>query len=1199
MIVRLGVRWRLLVAFFGISAFAVLAAAAAVYSFLAVGYSLDRITQQRVPSALNSLEISLKAERVVAAAPVLLAVSTDAQRRELLASISAEVQRLKEQVADLNSAGSDEAALQAIQRAVQKMSENLIALDFLVGSRLAAGERKSAIVAMISRTSTAAQRALSPGILVMDAKFSQLRSAVNNTELSTDERTAVMNELAATISSSLPLQKAQVEVSAVNDMLVRAASVQTRSDLELLSFPLRKSLRALQRLVEDLKPDLRSTLSQYVANFGDFAAGPNSVLEARGKELDLIASGEELIDENRELSRQLTSAADQLVASAKADIRTASIEADSVQHVSTGILIAVVALSLISSTLIVWLYVGRNLIARLTALSDSMLAIAGGKLEAHLPVGGHDEIARMADALKIFRDTAVEVKATNLKEITEARRRLTDAIESISEGFALYGSDDRLILCNSTYRTLLHPGIEGIMVPGTSFEKIIREAAERGLIEDARGRTDAWVTQRLARHRNPGSAHIQQRADGRWIQINEFRTEEGGTVGIYSDITELKRHEVELREAKEAAETATVAKSHFLANMSHELRTPLNAIIGFSEVLLERVAGNSSLGMEDPLRRIHRAGEHLLGLINEVLDLAKIEAGKMMLSIETVALLPIVQDAVTTIFPLIEKNRNRVELFCATDFEPLQADPGRLRQVLLNLLSNAAKFTENGVITVTVKRGVLNGASRALIAVADTGIGMSSEQIGSLFNEFVQLDDAANRKHSGTGLGLAISQRLCKMMGGNITVESAPGMGSTFTINLPLRQARVGEQKPNAAHSSKIEAKDQPMSPNGADREKLILVIDDDASARELLNMVLTKEGYQVACAADGVEGLRLAKDMRPVLITLDLLMPDPDGWSVLATLKATPELSEIPVVLVTIVDETARGYALGATDFITKPIDRKRLVKTVQRYARPDRRLSILLVEDDEAASRLMQGMFEEASCHVVMAANGIQALEQLGQARPDVIVLDLMMPEMDGFEFLTALRGHADWQTIPVIVVTARDLTIDDHLHLNGQVDRILQKDAVTGKTLLKEIRTMINASLNKASDLNASRLRKILYVEDNEDNIVLLKGWLEKNGFDVIVAMDGAQGVEAAKREVPSVILMDMRLPVMNGWEATKLLKAAEETRDIPVIGVSAHAMIGDREKALEAGCEDYITKPVDMSALLGMLRRLLPANGKETS
>jgi CheY-like chemotaxis protein len=434
------------------------------------------------------------------------------------------------------------------------------------------------------------------------------------------------------------------------------------------------------------------------------------------------------------------------------------------------------------------------------------------------------------------------------------------------------------------------------------------------------------------------------------------------------------------------------------------------------------------------------------------------------------------------------------------------------------------------------------------------------------------------------------------MMGGEISVVSAPGKGSTFSVNLPMRQMRMSEPKAQGPYRPQIGSR-QPVSLDESSRQKVILAIDDDASARELLKLALTGEGYDVLCASNGAEGLRLATQLRPALITLDLLMPDFDGWSVLAALKANRDLADIPVILITIVDDPARGYALGATEFITKPIDRRRLIDTVKRYARSDDRLGILLVEDDESTRMFMQRTFVDAGCDVALAGNGVKALEQLRQTRPDIIVLDLMMPEMDGFEFIGALQRRPDWQTIPVIVVTGRDLTIDDHRRLNGQVGQIFQKNAITGKLLLETIRTMIKAKLDEAGDATVSRLKKVLYVEDNDDNIVLLRGWLEENGFDVVVAMNGRDGVAAAQREAPDAILMDMRLPVMNGWDATKSLKAAVETRGIPVIGVSAHAMIGDREKALEAGCDDYITKPVDRVALLKVLNKLISARGGE--
>ena len=320
---------------------------------------------------------------------------------------------------------------------------------------------------------------------------------------------------------------------------------------------------------------------------------------------------------------------------AEQDIGKASLEAHSVQRFSLGIVIAAVALSLTSSALIVWLYVDRNLIARVSALRDSMLAIAGGNLQAASRRRASDELGRMAQALVVFRDTAREVEAANLREIREARGRLTDAIESISEGFSLYDADDRLVLCNSRYRELLYPGLSDTITPGMPFETIVRHAVERGLIRSAEGRSEAWVTERVAQHRSPGRPLVQQRSDGTWIRINERQTEDGGTVGVYTDITELKQREEELEQARDAAQQATEAKSRFLANMSHELRTPLNAIIGYSEMLQEEARDQSAEGFVPDLQRINAAGKHLLELINGVLDLSKIEAGKMELYLES------------------------------------------------------------------------------------------------------------------------------------------------------------------------------------------------------------------------------------------------------------------------------------------------------------------------------------------------------------------------------------------------------------------------------------------------------------------------------------------------------------------------------------------------------------------------------------
>ena len=334
----------------------------------------------------------------------------------------------------------------------------------------------------------------------------------------------------------------------------------------------------------------------------------------------------------------------------------------SAQRVGRSMLLGGVALSLLSSLLIVWLYVDRNLLARLRALSDSMLAIAGGDLRTPLPSASSDEIGRMARALAVFRDTAVEIEDNNLREVANARQRLIDAIESINEGFALYDADDRLVLCNSRYQDLLYPDTDVPMLPGTTFEAVIRRAAELGLIQEAKGRTDVWVAERLARHRDAVGAEIQHRNGDRWIQVSERRIAGGGTVAVYTDITEIKRHGTQLELARDQAMDATRAKSQFLTNMSHELRTPLNAIIGITEMLKEEAEEEGEESLVEPLDRIHHAGTHLLALINEILDLSKIEAGKLELHPEGVNLASLIADISRTAETLAAKNGNRLEV---------------------------------------------------------------------------------------------------------------------------------------------------------------------------------------------------------------------------------------------------------------------------------------------------------------------------------------------------------------------------------------------------------------------------------------------------------------------------------------------------------------------------------------------------------
>jgi signal transduction histidine kinase/DNA-binding response OmpR family regulator len=729
--------------------------------------------------------------------------------------------------------------------------------------------------------------------------------------------------------------------------------------------------------------------------------------------------------------------------------------------------VAIGGLAVLLLVAFAWLYIDRRFVARLTELSNSMLAIAGGNLKTPIPPPrGRDEIAGMAEALRIFRDTALEIEEKNLREVDRARQRLVDAIESISEGFAFFDAEDRLVLSNSRYRLDLYSDLQDLAVPGTPFETMVRQAAARGVIEGSKPNAEEWVRERLEAHRNPGEAPLVQQVGDRWIRVSERRIREGGIVSVYTDITELKRREAELAElvkklqlARDEAMQATQAKSTFLANMSHELRTPLNAIIGFTRLVMRRSKDALPAKQYENLEKILVSGEHLLSLINAVLDLSKIEAGRIDVRPVEFKLEPLLDVCVRTVQPLVKADRVSLVKEVELGLPSVVLDQEKVRQILTNLLANAVKFTETGTIAVRARRA----GSELVIAVSDTGIGIPEEALGLIFEEFRQVDNTSTRQYGGTGLGLAISRRLARLMGGDISVQSSLGAGSTFTLRLPMPPATapdargrpetimIGEGPALASVQAGEPIQKSSVRPR-------VLVIDEDAKVIELLRENLTQSGFQITVAPQG-EGIEMARELKPAAVILDIAMPGKDGWRVLHELKADATTRDIPLVLCSAVDQKHLGFWLGAADYLGKPFERDALVAALARASSGCRRL--LVVDDDPNVCDLVRQLLEGESILIDAAMNGREALDAIGLQRPDVILLDLLMPGLDGFGVLAELKSDPSRRDIPVIVLTAKTLTAEDEALLRGGVLTVLEKRGLEREVLLREVRRALPES------------------------------------------------------------------------------------------------------------------------------------------
>jgi len=794
---RFGVRASLLLAFVVISGFAVLATVAAMYSFQRVQTLFDKITEERVPTALAAQELSSRVGRILAETPTLLAASTPSERSQIWSRIGNEIEAIDNLLLLLRNRGFPADTLASLNHVPDSLRSNLFSLYTLVGERIELAKSKAILLDEMLKEHEETMKVLGPWIINVSNDVRRQRAAVDDSRLPAADRSTSETELIASLTLLASLQQILQSVTEIHASLLGAASAEKHERLDLLKLRTQWSMEALRPLATVVGAQPRQLILAELEYFRRFAEGENNMPLLRARELTLIGNGEAVQRENARLSIAVTESVEWVVRDTQLDISRATSQAHAVRTGISITLLLIVLLSLSSSVLIVWLYVGRNLIARLTALSNSMMEIAGGNLGTPLPPVDSDEIGRMAAALAVFRDTAVEVKEKNLREIAEARQRLIDAIESISEGFALYGKDDRLVLSNSRYRDLMHPGTDDISRPGTSFADVIRAAAERGLVSEAEGRIDEWVAQRLAQHRDPTGPHVQRRDKDRWIQISERKTSDSSTVAVYTDISELKQHERELSKlveelevARDNAMEADRVKSKFLANMSHELRTPLNAILGYTELILDNIYGDVPEKIQEILERLGKNGRHLLNLINDVLDFSKIEAGQLNLSLNEYSMKEVVQTVLTSVEALAMEKNLDLKVTVPEDWTKGIGDEQRIVQVLLNLLGNAIKFTDEGEVGVEVT--VSN--ETFLVSVFDTGPGLSEADQRMIFEEFQQADGSSTRKKGGTGLGLAIAKRIVEMHGGRIWVESTLGKGSTFYFTLPVRVERQRKQ---------------------------------------------------------------------------------------------------------------------------------------------------------------------------------------------------------------------------------------------------------------------------------------------------------------------------------------------------------------------------------------------------------------------
>lgn len=694
----------------------------------------------------------------------------------------------------------------------------------------------------------------------------------------------------------------------------------------------------------------------------------------------------------------------------------------------------------------------------------------------------------------------------------------------------------------------------------------------------------------------------------------------------------LRRNAEELEKQKShlgelQAETQTKAddlaranqyKSQFLANMSHELRTPLNSLLILSHDLSENRSGNLDEDQIEAVSIIHDSGANLLRLINEILDLSKVEAGKMELVREPLRVADFARRMERNFRHMADEKGLAFTIDVAPDAPPvIVTDDGKLEQITNNLLGNAFKFTASGSVTVAFTACADLAGGGLAIEVTDSGIGIPPHKLDAIFEAFEQVDASTRRQYGGTGLGLAISRRLAMLLGGDVTVRSTEGAGSTFRLILPVAADAEGQAAAREASAPKprtavpaappiagtperpaYTARTQPFLADDrsliASGDKVVLIVEDDAAFCRSLMGIVRRKGYRVVAAGDGETGLAFARTYNPTGILLDVMLPGMDGWQVIEALKKDPATRHIPVHFVSALEEAPRAREAGAVGFLTKPVSQADLNGAMERlmHFAADRRRQVLVVDDDPTARFSVRKLVASASIEIHEAESAEDALAFLGQHEVDCIVLDLGLPGMSGFQFVEELAARGS--IVPVVIYSARDLTPEESLRLRAYTDSIVIKGARSPERLLDEVSLFLH-SVRHAPDAIPAEPdgdlagRRLLLVDDDMRNIFALSKVLRGKGINVILASDGTKALaQLADHPDTEIVLMDIMMPVMDGYEAMGEIRKNPAFAKLPIIALTAKAMTGDREKCIAAGASDYLSKPIDVPKLLSMIR-----------